>query len=334
MNVMQSIVDLVDLASERLFIENKIDQPQVLLRQIKDRFVDRDYVGVFQESKEQLAVYMAHYTPSRAMCYYSLVSDSKLLGDILSGRRQKLDYELQRRKLARKGLDASQLKLPDLDLNVTCIGAGSGSELVAFYSYISQQMHIPNESIENPESVIFSEYEDSLTGFHLESARINLIDFADWSQCYQQLASELSVLSNDTRLSSSFTQRDILSMDDKTRKMLSQSQLITFMFVLNELFAESRKSTAIMLVDFFQNLVQDGTYILVLESAGSFSELQIKEGKSPTMVFQLLDKIRGLKVLESHDSKWFRHPAKIQSKFPLDNMRYFYRLYQFNRSSF
>lgn len=70
---------------------------------------------------------------------------------------------------------------------------------------------------------------------------------------------------------------------------LNGATLVTFMFVLNELFAESKAQTVTLL----QRVLTDmptGAHLLVVESAGSFSELQV--GTREVMLFKLLDGIK------------------------------------------
>lgn len=72
--------------------------------------------------------------------------------------------------------------------------------------------------------------------------------------------------------------------------------------------------------------MQKGTYLLVVDSAGSFSETKI--GEKTYKFFNLLDRIDSFKILESFDSVWYRYPSHLSSSLKLDNIRYCVRLYQ------
>lgn len=84
--------------------------------------------------------------------------------------------------------------------------------------------------------------------------------------------------------------------------MIQGADLITFMFVMNELFVNKTKSMALI-----QSLVSNmkkGAYLLIVDSAGSFSHLKV--GGQTYMIYFLLDAIKTLEKVIAEDSKWYR----------------------------
>lgn len=243
------------------------------LQVIKASFVQRDYEGIFTEPSN-LEVYSAAYVPGRALCYY----------EIFSKRPQLLKFLLK----------ASQ---------IYCVGAGSGSELVAIAA--------------------------AMTRLPAERQRIRLIlqDIGDYSnvlQLFEKTIQDKWLITN-TQLECVFDQSDILELsNEETIHRLSTSNLITFMFVMNELFV--KKGPAMALIQKMIGCMKKNAHLLVVESAGSFSHLKV--GNKTYMVYTLLDAIKDLEPVISEDARWYRHPEDL--KYPLDvqNMRYFIRLYR------
>ncbi|KAJ2557380.1 hypothetical protein EV175_001378 [Coemansia sp. RSA 1933] len=95
-NHQQSILSIL-----RMACADTMKQPEFSekLREIKRRFYDRDFDGIFLDPGS-LPVYTAQYVPRRALCYYEIFSTSELQS-LLMERPQ-----------------------------IYCLGAGSGSELV------------------------------------------------------------------------------------------------------------------------------------------------------------------------------------------------------------
>jgi 25S rRNA (uracil2843-N3)-methyltransferase len=103
------------------------------------------------------------------------------------------------------------------------------------------------------------------------------------------------------------------------------ASLITACFVLNELLTLSKKSF-VQCIQYLVSRMQKGALLLVIDSAGSFSEVQV--GAQDYMLFTLLDHIQQFEIIEKHDSVWYRFPTELRYPLKLNNMRFFLRLYQ------
>ncbi|KAG0741176.1 hypothetical protein G6F57_008182 [Rhizopus arrhizus] len=184
-----------------------------------------------------------------------------------------------------------------------CIGSGSGSELVAIAAAMTR---VPAER-QKIKLVMqdIGEYESVLTSFE-ETIRER------WSVTEDQL-------------SCVYEKGDILDPDSTLiKERMSQADLITFMFVINELFV--KKAAALNLIQTLVKSMKSGAHLLVVESAGSFSHLKV--GNKTYMVYMLLDAIQDLELVISEDSRWYRHPDNLKYPIDVQNMRYFIRLYK------
>lgn len=194
-------------------------------------------------------------------------------------------------------------------LNVMCIGGGAGAEIVAFASLLKdirseaaqklqqgsldedqeddeESLEEAAETLEN-ESQTLSEYKMNVTA----------IDIADWtpvveklettinkswfsvpsSLSSQSLESDLEHLSFSTPFSVKFHHSDVLDhfTAQSARRSLTQQNVVTVFFTLNELFQADRQKT----LNFLQTLKiccnKPGTLIVFVESAGSYSNIQV-----------------------------------------------------------
>lgn len=172
----------------------------------------------------------------------------------------------------------------------------------------------------------------------LHSVNLTICDIADWSNVCDALESSCDEVLNDSelRLRTNYVHADLLDEFSTCENpavytpLFEKSNLITFMFVLNELFATSKRDTVTMLQNLIQSMTS-GSMLLVVESAGSFSEIQVGSSDTPFMVYKLLDGIRVLDKIDGNDAQWFRYDKRMEqsmSPLPLNNMRYFWRIYK------
>ncbi|KAL0085581.1 hypothetical protein J3Q64DRAFT_1104395 [Phycomyces blakesleeanus] len=154
---------------------------------------------------------------------------------------------------------------------VYAVGSGSGSELVSIAAAMTrapadrQKVHLAMQDI--------GEWADVL-GLFEEKIR------TDWKLTTDQLTCI-------------YEQGDVLSTENEARRteLISSADLITFMFVMNELF-------------------------------------HLKVGDKTYMVYTLLDAVKDLECLISENSLWYRHPSHLKYSIDVQNMRYFIRLYK------
>ncbi|KAJ2551000.1 hypothetical protein IWW35_003020 [Coemansia sp. RSA 1878] len=187
---------------------------------------------------------------------------------------------------------------------ILCLGAGSGSELLGITAACCQ---------------ILSDNTHPIT--------IHSQDYADWSPILQSLEHAVRYKWNiqQSHITYEFSKDNLLSMSQSTEALIASSQLITAMFVFGELFAD--KSNAINFVKTIVRCTRPGAFFLLVDSAGSFSS--IKVGNNTYMAYMFFDSLKQyFEPVVADDSKWFRHAQGLDYPLPIENMRYFVRLYK------
>lgn len=204
------------------------------------------------------------------------------------------------------------------DEKVLCVGGGAGGELVALASLFT-----PSRHVRTPSS---------------ESLYIHLVDIYDWTNVVSRLQHQIDTnwLYNDQSrfCHTKFTPNDILKMDPE-QLQLEQLNLITLLFTTNELFSQDKTGS----IKFLQSLTaycQPGCFLLITESAGSYSHITVGSKKFPIQF--LIDTVlmgkRGQQnhgswsLVEQSDSIWYRGDSATDYPLKLENMRCFYRLYR------
>ncbi|RCH80714.1 hypothetical protein CU097_004059, partial [Rhizopus azygosporus] len=162
-----------------------------------------------------------------------------------------------------------------------CVGSGSGSELAAIAAAMTrvpaerQKVKLVMQDIGDYESVLAS-FENTIR--------------EKWSISEEQLEC-------------TYEKGDVLDPNNAViQQRLAQADLITFMFVMNELFV--KKAAALALIKTMVQSMKKGAHLLVVESAGSFSHLKV--GNKLYMVYMLLDAIQDLELVIGEDSRWYR----------------------------
>lgn len=199
--------------------------------------------------------------------------------------------------------------------NVLCIGGGAGGELAALLGLIA----------ETPQK---------------KEIKLNMVDIAAWGECVTKLEGAFPNIYDSNKntiketVSTTFVEGDVLS--PQTIPSFTPYTCITLMFTTNELFAENKAQT-IRLLNRMTEQCESGTLLLVCESAGSYSDIQIN-GKTFPVHFLLdhtLAKGRNSttgpwEIVDQSNSEWFRISKDLELVYPwkLEDMRYFFRLYR------
>ncbi|KAG0194462.1 hypothetical protein DFQ28_011263 [Apophysomyces sp. BC1034] len=183
------------------------------------------------------------------------------------------------------------LKILSRTTKIYAVGSGSGSELVSIAA--------------------------AMTRVPAERQKVDLMmqDIGEWGsvlQSYEKVIRELWMVTPE-QLNCSYEQGDVLEKSERREELIASADLITFMFVMNELFVKKMAAMA---------LIQS----LVVESAGSFSHLQV--GNRTYMVYMLLDALKDLECVIAEDTRWYRYPEHMKYPVDIQNMRYFIRLYK------
>ncbi|KAJ9501634.1 hypothetical protein H2202_002596 [Exophiala xenobiotica] len=281
---------------------------KTVIQEVKGHLFQRDFTSAFAK-QEYLDAYALRWSASRALGYSDILLHSDLqqvwLGETAAA-------DAQRTKSANR---------------VACIGGGGGAEVVACAA-AARSYSLP----------------------HLE---VHPIDIADWSSCHNRLenvlctppplspyASESAKAANESLVASDqftvhFSQCDILAVEEgRLRGMLANVHLCTIMFTLNELFTTSiARATAFLLA--LTDAMQPGSWLLVVDSPGSYSEVKLGQGQTKRypmkwLLDHTLQEVAQAKWKKhvSDDSRWFRLNPSLKYPLELENMRYQIHLYQ------
>ncbi|CAG8982475.1 hypothetical protein HYALB_00002254 [Hymenoscyphus albidus] len=319
------------------------DQLQPILQEIKTALFERQFVRAFAK-KEHLEAYAARWSPSRSLCYQSIL----------------IDIEEHLTEMASLEADVKPKTASTQCLNAISFGGGA-AEVMAFGGYArSLRDAAIAENTSNGEPLSGSSI-SSVPGINLL-----LVDSAAWEEVVKKLhaglteppplskyASAAAKAANKSlidaeSLNPEFHVTDVLSMSlDQVQELVGDTpKFLSLLFTLNELYTESISKTTAFLLNLTM-AAQKGSLLLVVDSPGSYSMTKVgTEEKKYPMKF-LLDHtlLETQKVkedgddrrresppdwvkLESSDARWFRLPAELRYPIPLENMRYQLHLYQ------
>ncbi|KAB8290702.1 hypothetical protein EYC80_008342 [Monilinia laxa] len=322
------------------------DDFRQLLQDVKGALYDRDFSRAFGK-EEYLEVYSARWSPSRALCYASILLDlQEHFGEMLPR-----DGNVQ------SATDSPSTTSSGLKTRVVSIGGGA-AEIVAFGGFLKHQ----NTSLvteTTPESA--DEVMASLTlSDSKQEIELLLVDTASWANVVSKLQTGLttpppiskyasaaakeanSALIKPEDFTAKFLEHDVLAMSKTGLGDLfgKKPVLVTLFFTLNELYTASISKTTAFLLE-ITSLLPSGSLLLVVDSPGSYSETKVgAEEKKYPMKF-LLDhtlietqKSRGKESVpdwvkvHSEDSQWFRLSENLRFPIQLENMRYQVHLYR------
>ncbi|KAI8054619.1 hypothetical protein BDF22DRAFT_680083 [Syncephalis plumigaleata] len=331
----QSILDMLRVALQDTFGATDFD---ARLQQIKAYFYMRDYNAVFSEPAH-LPVYAARYVPGRALCYYHMFTQHPALLALLAGNTR--IYALG------AGAGSELAAMMAAIVHVKHVDQ-KGRPISTESTEATKQPSVSNE--ENNEK----EKESIET---VPQVTLHMQDIADWRQVIQQIEStarnKWSIPVD--RFKCEFSQGNVLNLvghasneEDKpsnTTDMehpkqtdaeteadkaaicaeFERADLVTAMFVMNELFTD--KQQAMKLVQSLVTRLRSGAHFLLVDSAGSFSNLKV--GQRTYMIYTIFDALHAyFEPIISEDSEWYRYPKQSNYPLELNNMRYFIRLYR------
>ncbi|KAJ2897279.1 hypothetical protein IWW38_001773 [Coemansia aciculifera] len=193
--------------------------------------------------------------------------------------------------------------------NIYCLGAGSGSELVGISAASKCAPGAAN------------------AGSTARPITIHSQDYTDWSSILTTLEDTIRYKwgIGAQQIKYQFSMDNLLQMSPDIEHNIASAQLVTAMFIFNELFSD--KTNAMNFVKAIVKCVAPGAYFLLVDSAGSFSSIQI--GTKSYMSYMFFDSLaKHFTPVISEDSKWFRHAPNLDYPLNVENMRYFIRLYR------
>ena len=324
---------LLDIFKDTFPDRVKFSKLSSLLQEVKAALYERDFKLAFSKD-EYLEAYTVRWSPSRALCYASVLAD--LRGHIDTIPRQVIDKQPE-----------TQRQPQEHSLRVVAFGGGA-AEVVAFGGFLrhmsdARSLKVSNEALDGSQNV------DG-------GMDLCLVDSAAWGDVVHKLeaglktppplskyARQITKDANEPLIASSlqttFHLRNVLEMG---REQLSNifgptPLLVTLLFTLNELYTTSIGKTTSFLLD-LTSVIETGSLLLVVDSPGSYSETMVgaQEKKYPMrwlMEHTLLDDGKGKgvsrwEIVISEDSQWYRLPDNLRYPIQLENMRYQMHLYR------
>ncbi|KAF9187161.1 hypothetical protein BGZ50_002120 [Haplosporangium sp. Z 11] len=151
-------------------------------------------------------------------------------------------------------------------------------------------------------------------------------DYVDWTPILEPMEQVVRTRMHlgPERLQCENEVGNVLDLSDSLLDRIATADLITFMFVLNELFQDKKRT--MLLVAKVVAAMPKGAHMLVVDSAGSFSNLKV--GERTYMVYMLLDHLKDLEIVYQDDATWYRCPPGLTYPLKLENMRHFVRIYR------
>ncbi|KAF9122050.1 hypothetical protein BGW39_010066 [Mortierella sp. 14UC] len=352
----QHILNVVKESCQEAFNLPSFD---TTLQTIKSHFFDRNYDAVFQ-NPEHLPIYSARYAPSRALCYYHLFREHPVLMKTLEGgpstilcigsgagselvgisaamvhanpvpkvkKTKKADKTKGAKAEAEVGAeemnkDISETK--DNDTNGAVEDTTLGMEKLAV---------TPSESTQEQPSEAPAAAAAAATKTKTKKPKVNkhqvtivMQDYVDWSPILEPMESVVRsrMVLGPERLQCETEIGNVLDLSEGLLERVAKADLITFMFVLNELFQDKKRT--MLLVAKIVAAMPSGAHMLVVDSAGSFSNLKV--GERTYMVYMLLDHLKSLEIVYQDDATWYRCPPSLTYPLKLENMRHFVRIYR------
>lgn len=297
-----------------------------ILQSVKAHLFKRDFLLAFG-SQENLEAYVVRWSPSRALAY------REVFLEICQEVRDVFDLNAKRTE----------------PVEVVCIGGGAGAEAVAIAAVVRSLLR-NNTAEGNSTDVGLEEAVSSLEIAsppttdakaseptpNPQSLHLTAIDIADWAPILTTLTATLTTPPSPHH--PAFISPSIFSVTSYHHDILTpptaplippSTSLITLLFTTNELYTQSRAATTQFLLS-LKEQTRAGCLLLVLESAGSYSTIQVN-GKTFPMGMLLDHTLLGGDVWEKlvgEDAKWYRLPEGLRYPIELENMRYFVRVYR------
>ncbi|KAH0542450.1 hypothetical protein FGG08_003121 [Glutinoglossum americanum] len=320
-----------------------------LVQQVKQHLYNREFEKAFGR-EEYLDAYAVRWSSSRALGYLNILVD--ISEHLLSHFKRTGSDRVVESTAGGSSGEASQPSTGiDGVLNAVCLGGGAGAEIVGLGGYLN---HLQASAA---------------SGSH-PKLNVTAVDIANWSGVVHVLgnsvttapplskyASEKAKAANVPLVSGddysvTFRQCDLLDIGiHELESLVKEANLITLMFTLNELYSSSVPHTTKLLLA-TSSLVKSGTFLLVVDSPGSYSTVGfgglgssndgVAKSEKKYPMHWLLDhtllEASGenepgqqhprWKKLVSDDSRWFRLPDGLQYPIELENMRYQIHLYE------
>ncbi|OBT72523.1 hypothetical protein VF21_08671 [Pseudogymnoascus sp. 05NY08] len=338
------------------------DELSPTLQEIKAALFERDFARAFGAQK-YLEVYAARWSPSRALCYASVLIELRehldKFGMFARGTKRKATDQ--------DGGDKDSETSAAPATRIVCLGGGA-AEVVgiggALRYLLNGSRPSPTDSSASPgetESIPDPTEEEAAAPLLCD---LHLVDTADWAPTATTLTTALisppalsphasararaaaKPLMPATILRTTFHQLDAIALTPTQLADLASPEpcIVTLFFTLNELFTASTARTTAMLLSL--SAVAPGSVIIVIDSPGSYSEAAVgvegAEKKKYPMAWLLDHALLSQKIvgeeggegkaqwdkLMGEEAKWFRLSEKLKYPIQLEDMRFQVHVYK------
>lgn len=303
------------------------------LQEVKGHLYNKAWLELFRDGNEKLLkAYAARWAPSRAMAFREMMRKSRAVRAVFDTQR------------GGKGFRGEG---PEEQREILALGGGAGSEVLATAALVQEFACSYQDMVDEPEpesqesQTVDDELAQATTSLSINasSSRPSFnhtsLDIGSWDPILSSLTpsirSEWPLLTS-TKLSTSFTQTDLLT---SPLPSLQPPTLITLLFTLTELLAQSRTKTIALLTS-LTKLAPVGSLFLVADSASDLASFPMgSEGREwPVwmVLHAILHNTESWQLEEESDSTWWRlkEDVKVGSGYPckLENVRYWMRVYR------
>ncbi|KAF2774351.1 hypothetical protein EJ03DRAFT_322941 [Teratosphaeria nubilosa] len=290
------------------------EQSQATVQEVKGHLYSRDFAAAFGK-EEYLHVYASRWSPSRALGYLQVFRDVQ-------------DYILRD-----EGAEADAFK-------VLCIGGGAGAEHVALAGWVNILKGIVPAFRVHAQLLDIASWDNVVT--HLQKGITTIPELSKYASAASKEAN--TALLSDDVLRVTFTQQNALDWPpSEIAAAVHETKLVTLMFTLNELYATSLPKTQALLKSLTSSM-QPGSFLLVVDSPGSYSTVSINGAEKKYPMQWLLDltllgpsgerggvkgdeEVVWEKVVED-GSRWFRLREGLRYPIELENMRFQIHVYR------
>ena len=298
-------------------LRETVESPEFLptVQRLKSLLYQRKWLEVFGD-EGLLEAYAGRWVPSRALCFRELFVCLRPVRDLFTLRTREGEGEGE-------GEDEDEDDTVSGSTEILSLGGGAGSELLAFAAVI-QACHT-----------------QSRYGKGKAPARISWtgIDMGAWQPTLEKLEKALQAEWDlAPLLKTEYIRSNLLDPADSSLSNIltrSQPRLITLLFTLTELLAQSRSQT-ISVLHLITKLTTPGTLLLVIDSASDISEFEVGSEGRKWPVWMILDAVLGAgggekwETVRSEDTTWYRLSEGVGAAWAakLENTRYWMRLHR------
>lgn len=291
------------------------DEMNKMLQDIKTALFNREFEKAFG-NEDLLDAYAARWSPTRALCYERVL------------HRASVEFSLEHLyPNYDPGRSETEPTTEPRALKIVSIGGGA-AELAAVAAFLRGKLQ------------------------QTTSAELVIVDSGPWKSVIDKLYTGLTTpppvspyanaaakaaaaaadpfISAD-RLSVVFEQHDVLALPDGKLESIvgDRPVLVTLCFTLNELFTAGGLAKTTLFLSALTAALPVGSLLLVVDSAGSYSEIGVGGSAKKYPMQWLMDKFlsvdrdgRSWAKLEADESSWFRLKQDLEYPIQLENMRH------------